>query len=75
MTRAIKKSLLVVALFGISTYCVFTAVMMAQLAPYPAPRSSHITFYLFAAGFLLFLGLGLWQLISLLRRHGSENLL
>jgi hypothetical protein len=75
VTTAVRKSLLIVALFGISAYCACGVLAVAQLAPYPAPRSSFVAFYLFAAGFLVFFGVAIWQLVSLLKRHGSENLL
>jgi hypothetical protein len=74
VTKAVKRSLPVVALLGASVYCAFTSVMVAKLSPYPAATSAHLEFYLLVAGFLIFLGLGIWQLIWLLRRHGSENL-
>ena len=73
MTTTARKSVLVAALFSVSAYCACGILAVAQMAPSPVPRSTFVTFYMFVAGFAVFLAIGVWQLVVLLRKHGSEN--
>jgi hypothetical protein len=74
MRAVFKRGIVTAVLLIASAYCFLGAWATADLSPYGDLTAAR-RIYTWLGGCLVFGVSGLWQLVVLLKRHGSENLL